>query len=62
MGAVGRERVQVSPVLVLGSIAFVIGISTYFYKLGARADRGAVVIELVSANPASATPGSAGAQ
>ena len=60
MGALG-ERIQ-SPVIFIAAWAFVIKTTIYFYKLGARADRGAVVIELIPSIPAPATPGSVGAQ
>ena len=55
VGAAG-EHVQVHPLLPIGVLVAVIALPVYFYKIGARVDRGAVVIELVSAVPASDLP------
>ena len=54
-GAAG-EHIQVHPLLPIGVLAAMIGIPIYLYKLGARADRGAVVIELDSATQAPESP------
>ncbi len=51
-GALG-ERIQVSAALWYGGLALWVALPVYFSKLGARADRGATVIELVE-NAASA--------
>lgn len=53
-GALG-ERVQVSGAAVFGVLALWVALPVYFSKLGARADRGATVVELVE-NAASAEP------
>jgi len=52
-GAAG-EHVQVHPLLPIGVLVAVIALPIYFYKMGARVDRGAVIIEFVSATPAPA--------
>ena len=59
VGAAG-EYVQVHPLLSIGVLVAVIALPIYFYKIGARVDRGAVVIELVPANPALDTSGPIG--
>ncbi|MDE0261328.1 MAG: hypothetical protein OXJ37_02870 [Bryobacterales bacterium] len=51
-----REHVQVHPLLPIGVLAALIALPIYFYKIGARVDRGAVVIELLSAIPAPDLP------
>ena len=53
-GALG-ERIQVSGAAMFGVLALWIALPVYFRNLGARADRGATVIELVE-NAASAKP------
>ena len=61
-GALG-ERIQVSGAAVFGVIALWVALPVYFSKLGARADRGALVIELVesaaSAGPSASPPSTA---
>jgi len=55
VGAAG-EHVQVHPLLPIGVLVAVIALPIYFYKIGARVDRGAIVVELVSATPAPDSP------
>lgn len=49
------EHLQVHPLLPIGVLVAVIALPIYLYKIGARVDRGAVVIEL---EPATAAPDS----
>ncbi len=57
VGAAGEHtQVLPFPVFPIGVLAAVIALPIYFYKMGARVDRGAVVIELVSAIPAPDSP------
>ncbi len=57
------ERGQGNPALLIGVVVAAWSIPVYFWKLGARADRGATVIELVesaaSAGPSASPPSTA---
>ena len=55
VGAAG-EYIQVHPLLPIGVLVAVVALPVYFYNLGARVDRGAVVIELESATAAPDSP------